>query len=153
MSIKTHATLYWSSHNALPQIFNMFNARKINDEINVFENIHKSKLFWIMLVIMCAAQVIIMQLIPGVFKVDSQTWSQWLIAISIGIGSIPVALLVKLITRGMVAAMTAMRRTSLHPQPRTVSQMPVLQRNDSRRSQVSITASSIAAEEVADVVR
>lgn len=140
-------------HTPLSQIFNMFNSRKINDELNVFENVTKSKLFWIMLVIMCGAQVIIMELIPGVFKVDSQTWEQWLIAIAIGIGSIPFALLVKLATRGLHAALAAMRRTSLAPQPRTMSQMPVLQRNDSRRSQVSITASSTAAEDVGDVVR
>lgn len=140
-------------HPYMPQVFNMFNSRKINDELNVFENIHKSKLFWIVFVIMCGAQVIIMQLIPGVFKVDSQTWEQWLIAIAIGIGSIPFALLVKLATRGIRTAMVTMRRTPARPDARSLSQMPVLQRNDSRRSEVSITASSTAAEEVGDVVR
>lgn len=120
-------------------------------------------------------QVLIVQAIPGVFKIDQQTWQQWLVAIAIGIGCIPFAFFIKLCTRGWNTLLHAVKR---HRQkhthraadkfpPRTVSTMPLqplsgsrasgrslegsgraLERNDSRRSQVSLTASATAEENV-----
>lgn len=42
---------------SLPQIFNLINSRRINDEYNVFEDLHKSKLFLIILGIIVLCQV------------------------------------------------------------------------------------------------
>lgn len=44
-------------------------------------------------------QVLIMYVAKGVFKVEKQTGLEWLFAILVGISALPVALLVKLISR------------------------------------------------------
>jgi len=45
------------------------------------------------------SQVAFMQGLPGIFKVRPQNWIEWVVAIAIGAGSIPLALLTKLISR------------------------------------------------------
>eukprot|EP00483_Globobulimina_turgida_P011570 UN11592 len=43
------------------QIFNEINARKVNNERNVFEGIHKNPIFWLIIVISIVAQVILIE--------------------------------------------------------------------------------------------
>jgi len=40
-----------------------------------------------------------MQGLPGVFKVQPQNWAEWLVALAIGAGSLPVAFITKFISR------------------------------------------------------
>ncbi len=40
-----------------------------------------------------------MQGLPGIFKVTPQNWAEWLVAIGIGAGSLPLAFLTKFISR------------------------------------------------------
>lgn len=45
------------------------------------------------------AQIIFMEVLGGVFKVSGQTWQEWLAAIAIGAGAMPVAAIVKFFAR------------------------------------------------------
>ena len=44
-------------------------------------------------------QIIFMELLGGIFKVNSQNWKEWLAAIAIGSGAMVVAFLTKFVTR------------------------------------------------------
>jgi hypothetical protein len=44
-------------------------------------------------------QIIFMELLGGIFKVNSQDWQEWLAAIAIGAGAMVVAFLTKAVTR------------------------------------------------------
>lgn len=122
------------------QMFNMFNARKIRDEYNIFEGICKAHMFlsiWTLIVVfqvysicmltscthtclesffvnilvlvtstsrghmgVCACmQLVIMFFLGGIFKVERQSWAEWLVSMAIGTGSIPVSFFTKFITR------------------------------------------------------
>lgn len=69
------------------QIFNMINARKINDELNIFEGIHKNTSFMIIIAIITICQVLIVELTEDVFVVarDGLYWGQWLLSIGLGL--------------------------------------------------------------------
>jgi P-type Ca2+ transporter type 2B len=62
------------------QIFNMINARKINDEINIFKGVHHNTAFMIIIVIITVVQILIVQFTQDVFQVarDGLYWGQWL---------------------------------------------------------------------------
>ena len=40
-----------------------------------------------------------MQGLPGVFRVQPQNWTEWVVAIAIGAGSLPLALVTKFVSR------------------------------------------------------
>ena len=48
---------------------------------------------------MDVVQIIFMEALGGVFKVSGQTWQEWVAAIAIGAGSMPLALVVKFFAR------------------------------------------------------
>lgn len=79
------------------QIFNMVNARKINDERNVCEGFFKNKMFLIILLAISGIQVIIVQFTREVFQVaiPGIAWFHWLICWAIGLTVFPMALLMK----------------------------------------------------------
>jgi len=82
------------------QIFNEINSRKIDDEYNIFDGLFSSQIFMGVLVITVGLQVIIMTTPLGdFFKVDSLQWYEWLVSIAIGIGTIPLSLLIRFISR------------------------------------------------------
>ncbi|KAL4450031.1 hypothetical protein ABPG77_010700 [Micractinium sp. CCAP 211/92] len=81
------------------QMANMLNARKIGNELNVFAGLFDSHVFWVIWVLICGFQFIVMFLLGGVFKVERQSWLEWVVAILIGAGSLPLCLLTKLISR------------------------------------------------------
>lgn len=84
------------------QLFNQLNARKINDEVNVFQGVADSKIFLYVVVGIACSQVLIMETpVNTFFKVDShQNGVEWAIAVVAGFCSWPVAALVKLLTAG-----------------------------------------------------
>lgn len=81
------------------QIFNMINARKINDELNIFEGIHHNRSFMVIIVLITVIQVIIVQFTQDVFVVarDGLSWHQWLFCIGIGLTVFPVTFITKFI--------------------------------------------------------
>lgn len=62
------------------QIFNMINARKINDEFNIFAGIFHNSIFLVIISIITVIQVLIVQFTQDVFQVsrDGLYWGQWL---------------------------------------------------------------------------
>lgn len=81
------------------QIFNMFCARKIHDELNVFEGLHKNFIFIGVWIIICFGQVIITQFGGRVFVVslDGLDGAQWGLAIAVGSTSFIINLILKFI--------------------------------------------------------
>lgn len=81
------------------QIFNLINARKINDEINVFDGIHKNWMFAMVWIGIAAGQVIIVEFGSVALKVceDGLAWEQWLIAVGCGLSTWIVAIFIKFI--------------------------------------------------------
>jgi len=71
------------------QIFNFVSCRKINDEINIFSGLRKSKIFVILLALMIAGQIVIGNFGGTVFSVSLHGMDvrQWLIAVGFGFGS------------------------------------------------------------------
>lgn len=80
----------------LMQIFNMINARKINDELNIFEGLTKNSMFIIIWIAILILQVLITQLTQDVFEVNREGlyWHQWLICFAIGLSVYPVRYLI-----------------------------------------------------------
>lgn len=82
------------------QVFNEINARRINDELNMFEGLHKSPIFLGVIAITVALQVIIMQTKMGIFfKVEPVNGTEWGISIAIGVGAVIVSFLTRLISQ------------------------------------------------------
>ena len=83
------------------QLFNEINARRINDEYDVFSGLFNGYIFASVMIITIALQVIIMVIAPvgNIFHVVPQSGLEWGIAIAIGAGSLVVSFLVKYISR------------------------------------------------------
>ncbi|KAI8477413.1 MAG: hypothetical protein J3K34DRAFT_453016 [Monoraphidium minutum] len=82
------------------QIFNEINARRINDELNVFEGLHKSPIFIGVLAVTIGLQVVIMMTKMGIFfKVIPISGAEWGISIAIGAFAIVVSVLTRLFSR------------------------------------------------------
>jgi Ca2+-transporting ATPase len=77
------------------QVFNEFNSRKINNEFNIFQNLHKSYMFIFVIIITCVMQALIV-LFGGRFtQTVPITWYQWLISIGLGALGIPFSLFIR----------------------------------------------------------
>lgn len=73
------------------QIFNLFNARKVNTDINVFDGIFRNKFFPIIWVCIAIVQILVMN-IPRVdfaFGLTRLSWDHWLWCIGLGLVAIP----------------------------------------------------------------
>ncbi|EFN50910.1 hypothetical protein CHLNCDRAFT_59377 [Chlorella variabilis] len=125
------------------QMFNMINARKIGNELNVFAGIFSSHVFWAVWVVCVIFQAragagkgasrafIIMFFLGGIFKVERLSGLEWAVSILIGLGSFPLSLLTKLVSRMLparkVAAhkqLTATERAALAAASKSSSQAP-----------------------------
>ncbi|KAF0700240.1 hypothetical protein As57867_009159, partial [Aphanomyces stellatus] len=74
------------------QLFNEINARRIHDELNVFEGIFQNQLFLGISIAQVVMQVCIVQFGGLVFGCVALSWSQWLACLVIGALSLPVGL-------------------------------------------------------------
>lgn len=83
------------------QLFNEINARRINDEYDVFRGIFRTWIFGSVWIITVALQVVIMVVEPvgNIFKVEPQSGLEWGVAIAIGLGGLVVSFLVKFVSR------------------------------------------------------
>lgn len=81
------------------QIFNMINARKINDEINIFEGIFENTTYVIIWVIIVGGQVIIMEFGERALKVNrgGLHYTHWIIAMLLGLSTWGVSLILKFV--------------------------------------------------------
>lgn len=82
------------------QIFNMLAARKINDEINIFEGVFTNPMFCGVWVIIVIGQIFIVQIGGTAMKVHiaGLTGEQWIICVCIGFVSLPMNLLLKFVS-------------------------------------------------------
>ncbi|KAH0499593.1 hypothetical protein TgHK011_006774 [Trichoderma gracile] len=79
------------------QIFKLINSRRIDNKLNIFEGLHRNWLFMLMMSIMVGGQLIIIYVGGSAFVVVRLTGEQWAISIGLGIGSIPIGVLIRLI--------------------------------------------------------
>lgn len=81
------------------QVFNMLNARKINDEPNIFSGIGDNSMFLVIWIGIFIIQVLITQFTADIFQVcrDGLTTSQWIICLSIGFSAWIVDFLIKFV--------------------------------------------------------
>uniref|UniRef100_A0A383WGV1 Calcium-transporting ATPase n=1 Tax=Tetradesmus obliquus TaxID=3088 RepID=A0A383WGV1_TETOB len=93
------------------QIFNLVVSRRINDEYNFFEGLHKSTLFLVILAIIVFCQTMIINFLGFFFKVQPLTWQEWLFTIAIGAGAMLWSTAVRFLSRnvscGQVSIFTA----------------------------------------------
>ena len=76
------------------QIFNEVNCRKINMELNIFENIHKSSMFMLIFILTCVIQagiidLSILPIVPRFTQSRFLDWDQWVVALTLGFFGIP----------------------------------------------------------------
>jgi len=70
------------------QIFNEINARKVNNERNVFQGIHKNWIFWMIIVISVFAQIILVQFGGAFASTLALNLQEWGYSIAWGAGII-----------------------------------------------------------------
>ncbi|RKP40377.1 hypothetical protein BJ085DRAFT_18833 [Dimargaris cristalligena] len=91
-----HRTLIFNTFVWM-QIFNEINARVLDTQLNVFHRIHKNWYFLIIFIVIAFLQVIIVEFGDVAFKTTHQEWYLWLTAVIIGLFSLPIGVLIKLI--------------------------------------------------------
>ncbi|KAJ4293887.1 plasma membrane calcium [Collariella sp. IMI 366227] len=81
------------------QIFNQWNNRRLDNSFNIFEGIHKNWYFIIISAIMIGGQVLIVKVGGQAFRIapEGQSPTMWGIAILLGVLSIPVGVIIRLI--------------------------------------------------------
>ena len=94
------STSVFSTTGFVLQIFNEINSRKIADEYNIFDGLFTSTIFIGVLIITTVMQIIIMSTpLAAFFKVDSLEWYEWVLTVGIGLGTTPLSLFVRFISR------------------------------------------------------
>ncbi|VUC35739.1 unnamed protein product [Clonostachys rosea] len=78
------------------QIFKLVNSRRIDNQLNIFEGLHRNYWFMLMMSIMTAGQLIIIFFGGDAFVVVRITGTQWAISVVIGFFSIPIGVLIRL---------------------------------------------------------
>jgi P-type Ca2+ transporter type 2C len=81
----------------LLQVFNLFNARRIHDQWDIFHGIEKSTTAMTILVLIVVGQILIIQVGGDVFKTAPLTGQQWGVDIALGATSIPIGWICRLI--------------------------------------------------------
>ena len=77
------------------QIFNEFNARSIGDEWNVWVGLDKNPVFMVVIVVTIALQVFIIEAGGYFTKTSGLTAMQWVISALLGVGAIPVGVIMR----------------------------------------------------------
>lgn len=79
------------------QIFNEINCRRIDSKLNIFHNVHKN-MFFICIFFLCVAlQAIIVNFGGAAFQVTPINGVDWAISVIVGLISIPIGVLIRLI--------------------------------------------------------
>ncbi|CDY10319.1 BnaC05g29600D [Brassica napus] len=78
----------------LCQVFNEFNARSLEKK-NVFEGLHKNRLFVGIIVVTVVLQVVMVEFLKRFADTEMLNWGQWGVCVAIGAASWPIGWLVK----------------------------------------------------------
>jgi calcium-translocating P-type ATPase len=81
----------------LCQVFNEINCRTVNDDLNVFEGIHRNVIFLGVIFLTVLFQVLIICFGGKAFHVVLLGWKEWITCIVIGALTLPLGLLLRLI--------------------------------------------------------
>ncbi|GAB7365547.1 hypothetical protein MBLNU230_g6619t1 [Neophaeotheca triangularis] len=98
------------------QIFNAFNNRRLDNNFNIFEGIHRNLFFVGILCVMIGGQVLIIFVGGAAFRITHQNKDQWAIAIVCGAVSLLVGVVVRLVPDEIVRRFWAFL-CSLVPSP------------------------------------
>lgn len=79
------------------QIFNEVNCRRLDNRLNIFAGILKNTYFMVIFVIMVVFQVIIVEFGGEAFKTEKINNVQWAICVVLGLLSLPVGVIIRLI--------------------------------------------------------
>ncbi|ORY75416.1 hypothetical protein BCR37DRAFT_384043 [Protomyces lactucae-debilis] len=79
------------------QIFNQLNNRRLDNKLNVFEGITRNWFYWIINLVMIGGQIMIIFVGGRAFSVVRISGTDWAISIIVGLISIPVAIIIRLI--------------------------------------------------------
>ncbi|KAF0714036.1 hypothetical protein As57867_004078, partial [Aphanomyces stellatus] len=121
------------------QLFNEINARRIHDELNVFEGIFENHLFVGISVVQVVLQAAIVQFGSLVFGCVALSWSQWLACIAIGALSLPVGLLLRCLqARHLPASWTLCQDTTAVTPYKPTERSQVLWQRSFRRLRVQL---------------
>lgn len=82
------------------QIFNSINSRRLDRKLNVFEGISRNYYFIAITLIEIGVQVLIVSIGGSAFQVTRMAGREWGISIVLGIGSLPLGILVRLLPNG-----------------------------------------------------
>ncbi|KAH6769962.1 ATPase E1-E2 type family protein / haloacid dehalogenase-like hydrolase family protein [Perilla frutescens var. hirtella] len=95
ISEKVNDTLIFNTF-VLCQVFNEFNARKL-EKRNVFEGIHRNKLFMGIIGVTVILQVVMVEFLKKFADTERLNWGQWGICVGLAAAAWPIGWLVKLI--------------------------------------------------------
>ncbi|CAA2972167.1 calcium-transporting ATPase 13, plasma membrane-type [Olea europaea subsp. europaea] len=93
VSEKVNNTLIFNTF-VLCQVFNEFNARKLEKK-NVFEGIHRNKLFLGIIGITIILQVVMVEFLKKFADTERLNWSQWGFCVGVSAGSWPIGWVIK----------------------------------------------------------
>ncbi|KAF9583251.1 hypothetical protein BGW38_009920 [Lunasporangiospora selenospora] len=79
------------------QIFNEINCRRLDSHLNIFSGILRNRYFVVIFVIMVVFQIIIIEFGGAAFQTERLDGIQWLICVLLGLLSLPVGVIVRLI--------------------------------------------------------
>lgn len=94
-----HYTLIFNAFVFL-QFFNEINCRKVNDELNVFKAFFANLYFTGVLVVTLICQFILVQFVGDFAETVAISWEDWGICIALGVTSLPVGWLTRVIFNG-----------------------------------------------------
>ncbi|KAF9202331.1 hypothetical protein BGZ49_007493 [Haplosporangium sp. Z 27] len=83
------------------QIFNEINCRRLDNRLNIFSGALQNTYFMVIFVIMLVFQVIIVEFGGAAFKTEKLNGVQWVICVVLGLLSIPVGVIIRLIPEEM----------------------------------------------------
>ncbi|OQR84323.1 P-type ATPase (P-ATPase) Superfamily [Achlya hypogyna] len=116
-----HYTMIFNSFVFL-QLFNEINARRIHDELNVFEGFAGNHLYLGISVVQLVLQVMIVQFGGLAFKCAPLSLEQWAVCVGIGALSLPVGLLLRLIHAHHVPSFLRGKKVEMKRKPSQRSQ-------------------------------
>ncbi len=92
----SHYTVIFNSFVWL-QLWNQFNARKINGEMNIFKNLFSNHMFMTIWFITIFVQVIVVEFAGSFADTTGLNYREWLISIAIGFLAFPTGFIVRLL--------------------------------------------------------
>ncbi len=93
---RTHSTIIFNIF-VFCQMFNEFNCRKLFNDYHVLKGINRNPIFWVVIAITVACQVLFVEFGGNAFQTSGLSSSQWLITIALGFGTIPIGFLMRFI--------------------------------------------------------